>query len=120
MVVKACAGKKADGSPCRTWPLAGEAHCLWHWPDKSEEAADARRLGGLRRRRERTVAGAYDLAGLGSVEDIRRVLEIAMLDAVGLENSVARGRLLLGIVTAAARLLEVDQFRPFAIEDEAV
>ena len=58
------------------------------------------------------------MAGLGSVEDVRRVLEIAMIDALGLENSVARGRLLLGIVTAGARLLEVDQYGPFMVDDE--
>ena len=38
------------------------SHCFWHAPDKSDEAAKARRLGGLRRKRERTIAGAYDLA----------------------------------------------------------
>jgi len=117
MVVKVCAGTKADGSPCRTWPLSGEAHCLWHSPDKSEEAAEARRLGGLRRWRERTVAGAYDLAGLEDVTAIRRVLEIATLDTLGLDNCVARNRLLLAAVTAAARLLEADQFGPFDVED---
>jgi hypothetical protein len=66
--------------------------CFWHAPDREEDATEARRLGGLRRRRERTVSGAYDFAGLGSVESIRRILEIATLDALGLENSVARTR----------------------------
>ena len=41
-----------------------------------------------------------------------------MVDALGLDNSVARRRLLLGIVTAAAKLLEADQFGPFAVEED--
>ena len=72
-------------------------------------AAEARRLGGLRRRRERTVSGAYDFAGLGSIESIRRILEIAVLDALGLENSIARARLLIAGSLAAAKLLETGE-----------
>ena len=34
----------------------------------------------LRRRREKTVAGAYDFAGLGTIESVRRILEIATID----------------------------------------
>lgn len=69
--------------------------CFWHEPEKADEVADARKLGGLRRRRERTVAVAYDLAGLDSVESIRRVVEIALFDALGLDNSIARARVLI-------------------------
>lgn len=83
-----------------------------HSPDHDVEAAEARRLGGLRRRRERTVSVAYDLAGLGSVADIRRVLEIATIDALGLENSIARTRVLVAVALAAARLLEVTELEP--------
>jgi hypothetical protein len=63
--------------------------------------AEAQRLGGLRRKRERTVATAYDLAGLDDIGAVRRVLEIAVLDTLGLENSVARSRVLMGAVAAA-------------------
>ena len=43
----------------------GEDFCLFHSPDHEEEAAEARRLGGLRRRKEKTLAGAYEFRGLG-------------------------------------------------------
>jgi hypothetical protein len=72
------------------------------------QADEARRLGGLRRRREKTVANAYDVAGLETKEDIRRVLEIVVLDALGMENSPARGRLLIAGATAAAKLLDTE------------
>lgn len=104
-----CAGQRPDGGRCRSWPIRGESYCLWHSPDREEEAADARRLGGLRRRREKAVSGAYDLVGLDSVQAIRRVLEIATLDALGLENSLARSRTLISAAVAAARLLETGE-----------
>jgi hypothetical protein len=37
------------------------------------------------------------------------VLEIAVLDALGLDNSIARSRILIAASLAAARLLEVDE-----------
>ena len=82
-------------------------YCLMHSPDHAEEVADARRLGGLRRRRELAVSGTYEFSGLESASDIRRILEIATLDTLGLENSIARSRTLAYLAMAAIKLLEV-------------
>jgi len=71
---------------------------------------EARRLGGLRRRKEKTVAGAYDIEGLDDVPKIRRLLEIAALDTLSLENSVARSRTLAYLAQVALKTLEVGEF----------
>ena len=89
--------------------MQDEEFCFWHSPAHAEEAAEARRLGGMRRRRERTLQGAYEIEGLDSISQIRRVLEVAVLDALGLENSVARSRVLVSCVIAAAKLLETGE-----------
>src|SRR5262245_26978844 len=109
MVVSPCLGQLPDGRRCRSWPIRGEAYCLWHSPEREEEAAEARRLGGLRRRREKTVSGAFDLADLDTHQSIRRLIEIAAIDTLGLENSVARSRTLISAALAAAKLLEVGE-----------
>jgi hypothetical protein len=109
MLGRGCTYELADGRLCRATPLRDEPFCFWHSPGHTEEAAEARRLGGLRRRREKTVSGAYDFAGLGSVESIRRIIEIAVIDALGLENSIARSRVLIAASMAATRLLEVGE-----------
>lgn len=80
-----------------------------HSPENAEEMAEARRLGGLRRRREVAVSGAYDYAGLESVADIRRILEVAVLDTLGLENSIARARTLAYLAMIAIKLLETGE-----------
>ena len=85
--------------------------CLWHSPDHAEEAAEARRLGGLRRRKEKAVSGAYEIEGLESVGAIRRLLEIAALDTLSLENSVARSRTLAYLAQVALKALEVGEFQ---------
>ena len=119
MVRGGCAHAMPDGRRCRAPALRDGRFCFWHDPAKEQEAAEARRLGGLRRGRERTLAVAYDLAGLSSVEAIRRILEIAIFDALGLENSVARARVLIAGGLAAARLLETGELeaRLAALED---
>ncbi len=105
-----CEEKREDGSPCGAPPLRGETRCFWHSPSTEAEAAEARRLGGLRRRRERTVSEAYDIEGLENVAQIRRLVKIAVLDTLGLENSIARARALISGAQTAAKLLEVGEF----------
>jgi len=67
---RTCKARNESGDPCRQAALREGDFCFWHSPDHTDEAAEARRLGGLRRRREKAVAGAYDLEGLASVEQI--------------------------------------------------
>lgn len=119
MVGRRCAFALPRGL-CGAIPLRDGPYCFWHAPEKEEEAAEARRLGGLRRRREKTLAGAYEVSGLGSIVEIRRILEIATLDALGLDNSVARVRLLISAALAAAKLLETGELEARLAALEAV
>ena len=80
-----------------------------HSPEHAQEMAEARRLGGLRRRRELTVSGAYEFEGIETVADIRRLLEIAVLDTLGLDNSISRARTLAYLAMTAIKLLDVGE-----------
>src|SRR5437870_446625 len=110
MVTKrACQAPKSDGSPCAMPPLREGKFCLSHDPERVEDAQEARRLGGQRRRKEHIVAATYDFEGLDSVSRIRRLVEVAALDTLGLENSVNRNRTLIAAAHSAAKLLEVGE-----------
>jgi hypothetical protein len=111
-MTRRCQQMKADGSTCGAPPLTDGIYCFAHDPDRSEEMAEARRLGGVRRRREKVVAGAYDLTGLGDLDSIRRLLDIVVLDTLQLENSVARSRTLVAAAMAATKLLEAEAAAP--------
>jgi hypothetical protein len=102
-----CAFVSSDGRPCGAAPLREGAYCFLHDPDRAEDAAEARRLGGLRRRREGTLGMIYDLTTLDSVDGIRRLLDIVVADGLGLENGIGRLRVLIAAATAALKILEV-------------
>jgi hypothetical protein len=81
-----------------------------HDPEHADETAEARRLGGLRRRKEKAVQGAYEFDGLVDVGQVRRLLEIAVLDTLSLENSIARSRTLAYLAQVGLKTLEAGEF----------
>jgi hypothetical protein len=110
VIRRRCAYAKTDGDPCQMAPLRDRPYCFAHDPERAAEAAEARRLGGLRRRKEGTIAVAYDLPGLDSVAGIRRLLDIVVTDGIGLDNGIPRLRALISTAVAATNLLKVGEF----------
>jgi hypothetical protein len=90
-----------------------------HDPAHADEVAEGRRLGGLRRRREATVSGAYDFEGLATVAAIRRLLEVAVVDTLSLENSIARARTLAYLGLTATKLLDAGELEERVAQLEA-
>jgi hypothetical protein len=119
LVSRTCTATKQNGERCASAPMKDADLCFWHSPDHADEAKEARRLGGLRRRREATVSGAYDFEGLETVAAIRRLLEVAVVDTLSLENSIARARTLAYLGLTATRLLETDELEARVAQLEA-
>ena len=97
--------------------MRGQNHCSLHDPDKAEEAAESRRIGGLHRRKARSVASIYDFSGLRTVEGAQRLLETAAIENLALENSIGRNRALIAAARMAPRLIESAE--PIADEVQA-
>ncbi len=106
MTKRVCRFRKDDGQACGSPPLRDGAFCLWHDPEHTDEVAEARKIGGSRRKRERTVAVAYDFEGLTTVESVRRLIEIAVVDTLSMENSINRNRTLAYLAQGAIKLLQ--------------
>ena len=107
MVGRACTYQVPDGRACRATPLRDQPFCFWHSPETSEELSEARRMGGLHRRKKRTVATIYGFGGLRSIEDSQALLETIAVETLGLENSIARNRALTSIVATGTKLIEL-------------
>jgi len=106
MVGRVCSAATASGRPCRATPMSDVPFCFWHAPETAEEAAEARRLGGLHRRKKKTIATIYGFTGLRTVDDCLGLVETAAIETLALENSIARNRTLGELGRTAARLVE--------------
>jgi len=106
---KTCSGIGNKGERCRAPALRDSAYCVFHDPEHAEVVQQGRIAGGQRRKREAALATAYDFVGMGTILDLLRVLDIATLDTLNLENSVQRNRTLIAAVMAAAKLIEVGE-----------
>ena len=118
---RACSTILPSSKRCSAPPLRDGDYCFWHDPDHAEAVKEARRLGGQRRKREGVVSGAFDFEGLASIDDIRRLIEVAVIDTLQLENSVARNRTLGSLAATAVKLLEAGELADrVAILEEAL
>ena len=122
MVGSACTAVRADGRPCRATKLRDEEFCFFHSPETAEEAAEARRLGGLHRRKKKSVAAIYGFAGLRTISDSQTLLETAAIETLAIENSINRNRTLATFVATAAKLIELGELadRVAALEAAAL
>jgi hypothetical protein len=102
-----CTFRTTVGKPCRMAPLKDSQFCWVHSPDRIKEVQEARHLGGLRRKRESTISSAFQFDSLNSVDGIRRILEVAVLDTLAAENSIARSRTLAYLAQIALHTLEL-------------
>ena len=101
-----CDFRFPSGEPCRMAPLHDSKFCWSHSPEHAQEAQEARRAGGHRRKREVTLYGAYDLEGVDNIAGIRRILEIATLDTLSAENDLSRNRTLGYLMQVALKAME--------------
>ncbi len=76
-------------------PCASEPYLLLAHPGDERGAAEARRMGGLHRRKKRTVATIYGFGGLRTIEDNQALLETIAVETLALENSIARNRAIM-------------------------
>ncbi len=112
MTARTCSATNKNGEPCGAPPLQDEKFCFLRSPKTAKEAAEAQRQGGLRKRREKVVSTVYDFEGLATIEDMRRVLEIVVTDALARDSSNGRDRVLISAVDKAAKLLEMQANHP--------
>jgi hypothetical protein len=90
--------------------MRDEPYCFWHAPETAEDAADARRIGGLHRRKKRTIGAIYGFNGLRTIEDLQALLETLAVETLALDNSIARNRTVAAMLSIGAKLLETGEF----------
>jgi hypothetical protein len=91
-----------------------------HDPEAAEAVAEARKLGGQNRKRETVLAVVHDFEGLGTVQSIRRLLDIAVADCLGSDRGLNRAKALAYLAQTATKLLESGEFEDRLAQLESV
>ena len=105
-----CSAKNKGGQQCRMAALTGSHYCFAHDPARGRERAQARRTGGKRRRVSHAENAAVLPARVGTVADVLAILDYTLREALPLENSVQRGRLLVAICGAFVEAIKIGEF----------
>ena len=108
---RGCTYRMPGGRVCGATRQRHTPYCRLHDPDPDAQAraAEGRRLAGLRRRRERTLAEGYGVTGVRSRAELKHVLDRAMFDAFSVADPAVRVRLLLAVLDRAGPILERDE-----------
>ena len=100
-----CQAKNKQGEPCGAAAMIGDEFCYQHSPKVADERAEARKLGGYRSRRKHSNGQAP--AKVRTIEDVLKLLEYSLSETLELENSIARGRLLVALADSFIKALDV-------------
>lgn len=116
---RTCAALTAGGKACRMRPLLGSDYCFTHAPERAAERARTRKLGGRRRRRV-SAEGVPERVPLATVGDAQALLERAARDALMLDLSPDRCRVLVAAVGRALDVFKVGEVetRLAALEEQ--
>ena len=109
MSKKQCEAKKKDGGKCKAF--ANESgFCFMHDETRGKERALARRAGGLATKKPHYADASRLPSEIRKIDDVFIILDYALRETVGLDNSINRGRLLVSIAHGFIEVLKVGEF----------
>lgn len=117
-MAKHCKAPTRKGTPCPN-AAGASGYCFTHDPAKVAERAAARRAGGQARNTPHSDA-AKPPAQVRTLDQVLALLDYATAEAVVMENSVLRGRLLVQLAGAYTEAIKTGEFEQRLAAIEAV
>jgi len=105
---KKCKANTKTGEKCKAF--ANESgFCFTHDATKGRERAMARRNGGLATKQPHYADESVLPSSIRKIEDVLIVLDYALQESIGLDNSIQRGRLIVSIAHGYIEALKVSE-----------
>lgn len=104
-----CKEMKAGGTQCRAY-ASESGFWFMHDAAKGRERALARRNGGLSTKKPHNADASLIPSNVRSIDGVLTILNYALQESVILDNSIARGRLLVAICHGFIEALKVGEF----------
>ncbi len=109
MSKKQCNANSKNGEKCKAFANENGV-CFMHDATKGKERAIARRKGGLATKQPHYADATLLPSEIRKIEDVFIILDYALRETVGLDNSIQRGRLLVSIAHGFIEALKVGEF----------
>ena len=103
-----CKANNRNGERCRAFAGEGD-FCFMHDETKGKEKAMARRNGGLATKKPHFADASVLPSSIRKIEDVLIVLDYALQESIGLDNSIQRGRLIVSIAHGFIEALKVGE-----------
>lgn len=107
---KKCQSLTSKGEPCRAY-ATNSGYCFTHDVSKGKERALARRNGGLATKTPHFADATLLPSKVRNIDSVFTILDYALFEAIGLDNSIQRGRLLVSISHGYVEALKVGEFQ---------
>ncbi len=103
-----CKANNKQGERCKAFANEN-AFCFMHDATKGKQRAIARRNGGLATKKPHFADISLLPSTIRNIESVLIVLDYALKESVGLDNSIQRGRLLVSIAHGFIEALKVGE-----------
>ncbi len=103
-----CKENNKQGEQCKAFANEN-AFCFMHDATKGNQRAIARRNGGLATKKPHFADISLLPSTIRNIESVLIVLDYALKESVGLDNSIQRGRLLVSIAHGFIEALKVGE-----------
>ncbi len=105
---KQCKVNNKQGERCKAF-ASENGVCFMHDATKGKERAIARRNGGLATKQPHYADASVLPSLIRNIADVLIVLDYALQETVGLDNSIQRGRLIVSIAHGFIEALKVGE-----------
>jgi hypothetical protein len=105
---KQCKANNKQGERCKAFANENGV-CFMHDATKGKEKAMARRNGGLATKKPHFADVSLLPSSIRKIEDVLIVLDYALQESIGLDNSIQRGRLIVSIAHGFIEALKVGE-----------
>lgn len=104
-----CKAKTQTGTPCKVPALKGGRFCFTHSPETRRAQAEARRRGGENRHTPHFADPSELPRDVRTLEDATAILGYTLAEVIGMDNSIARARVLLSLFDSFVKSFEIGE-----------
>jgi hypothetical protein len=115
-----CKAKNKHGQPCKMQALKGARYCFAHNPASGQARAEARKKGGENRNTPHFADPSLLPKKVKELSDANKILTYTLQEVAGMDNSIARARVLLALFDGFVKSFEIGELekRIAALEGE--